>query len=263
MRSAVAAAYEASACAWARGPAAVYDPLAAALVACCPFDLAGRRILDLGAGSGSVSRAARAVGARPVALDIAPAMLAGAGTTGFPVVIGDAGWLPLPDRSVDAVLAGFSLSHDDDPAAVLAECARVVERGGAVLASAFDRRACEHPAKSAIDRVAQEHGWLPPPWYSHLKGRTELRLSTPEGLVSAATDAGLVARIEMRCVDAGVDTARRIVAWRLGMAHVAPWVASLTPVARHRLEDDACRAVGPTPDPVRLAILVLVARVGQ
>lgn len=259
----MAAAYDASASAWVGGPATVYDRLAAALVACSPVDLAGRRVLDLGAGSGSVSRAAYALGARPVALDIAPAMLAGARADGFPLVSGDAGRLPVGDRSVDAVLAGFALSHVDDPVAALAESARVVMDDGAVLASAFDRRADEHPAKSAVDRVAREHGWQQPPWYGHLKSRAELRLSTPEGLARMATDAGLAARIETRCVDAGVGTARRIVAWRLGMAHVAPWVASLTSDARCRLEDDACRAVGPTPGPVRIAILVLVARIGR
>jgi SAM-dependent methyltransferase len=263
MTPGVASAYQQSAASWVRGPEGVYDRLAEALVASCPLDLGGRRVLDLGAGSGSVSRAARRVGAHPVVVDAAPAMLATAGCTAFPAVVADGGRLPLRGRSVAAVLAGFFLTHCDDPTAMLAEAARVTMSGGVVLATTFDRGAPEHPGKAAVDRVAEAHGWVMPRWYAHFKGTTELRLSTPQGLLAVAGDPALVARVERRSVDIGTSSAREIVAWRLGMAHLAPWVAGLPVGDRRSLEEEACRAVGARPEPVHLAILVLVARVSR
>jgi hypothetical protein len=43
------------------------------------------------------------------------------------------------------------------------------------------------------------------------------------------------------------------------MAHVAPWMASLSSRHRRLVVEDACLAVGPAPDPVFLDILVLIA----
>ena len=37
--------------AWAAGPARVYDVLAGAVAGCCPVDLDGALVLDLGAGT--------------------------------------------------------------------------------------------------------------------------------------------------------------------------------------------------------------------
>lgn len=67
---AVRAAYEAGAASWAAGPERVYGRFADALVGASPFDLAGRRVLDLGAGTGVASRALLASGAEPVGVDI-------------------------------------------------------------------------------------------------------------------------------------------------------------------------------------------------
>lgn len=263
MTPGVASAYQQSASSWVRGPEGVYDRLAEALVASCPLDLAGRRILDLGAGSGSVSRAARRVGAEPVVLDVAPAMLATPGCRAFPAIVADGGRLPLRERSVAAVLAGFFLTHCDDPTGMLAEAARVTGNGGAVLATTFDRAAAEHPGKAAVDRVAEAHGWVRPPWYAHFKRTTELRLSTPEGLLAAVGGTGLDACVARRRVDIGTSSARQIVAWRLGMAHFAPWIAGLPAENRRLVEEEACRAVGARPGPVHLDILVLIGRVSR
>ena len=70
------AAYEAAAGAWAAGPERVYAPLARALVLAAPVPVTGRRVLDLGAGTGVAGRAALAAGAdRVVSADLAVAML--------------------------------------------------------------------------------------------------------------------------------------------------------------------------------------------
>ena len=58
---------------WALGASLVYGPIAAGLVAMSPHPLAGRRVLDAGAGTGAVSSALAAVRAHPIAMDLAAA----------------------------------------------------------------------------------------------------------------------------------------------------------------------------------------------
>ena len=70
------AGYDAAAPAWADGPGPMYARLAGALVAAAPVPLAGRRVLDLGAGAGVAGQAALAAGARQVVgADLSVAML--------------------------------------------------------------------------------------------------------------------------------------------------------------------------------------------
>jgi hypothetical protein len=52
MTAAVRSGYDASAPLWAGGPERLYAVLARALVAGAPVPVAGRRVLDLGAGTG-------------------------------------------------------------------------------------------------------------------------------------------------------------------------------------------------------------------
>ena len=116
-------AYDAAAPAWAHGAEQVYLPLAQALVG--QVDVAGRRVLDLGAGTGVAGRAALAAGARSVvAADIAVAMLARCEPPLRPGAA-DALRLPFRDRSFDLVLAAFCLSHLGSLAAGLREARRV------------------------------------------------------------------------------------------------------------------------------------------
>ncbi|HEX7133854.1 MAG TPA: hypothetical protein VF228_14860, partial [Iamia sp.] len=73
----MAAAYSAVGPAWRQGPDRVYDHLAPLLVDACPGGVAGRTVLDLGAGTGAASRALRAAGAGAiVAVDVALGMVA-------------------------------------------------------------------------------------------------------------------------------------------------------------------------------------------
>src|SRR5262245_2813377 len=91
----------------------------------------GRRWLDVGCGTGALTAAVLA-GADPVevvGVDPSEGFLATARTrTGDPRArfeVGDARAVPLPDRSVDAVVSGLALNFVPDPAAALAEFARV------------------------------------------------------------------------------------------------------------------------------------------
>src|ERR1700693_860634 len=106
------AGYDGAADDWAAGPGPMYAPLARALVAAAPVPLAGRLVLDLGAGVGVAGRAALAAGARRgVAGDLSAAMLR-RGDGGRPVAA-DAVALPFRDGSFDLVVAAFCLNHLD------------------------------------------------------------------------------------------------------------------------------------------------------
>lgn len=59
-------AYDLSADAWTGGPERLYAKLAEALLAAAPVGLPGGRVLDVGAGTGVASRAARMAGAAHV-----------------------------------------------------------------------------------------------------------------------------------------------------------------------------------------------------
>lgn len=68
----------------------------------------GPRVLDLGAGTGKLTAALAALGAEVIAVEPDPAMLAELCRV-LPTVSalpGNAGAMPLPNASVDAVLAG-------------------------------------------------------------------------------------------------------------------------------------------------------------
>lgn len=103
----------------------------------------GLRVLDLGAGTGKLTATLVAVGADVVAVEPDPAMLAELRRS-LPAVRslpGSAESIPLPDASVDAVLAGNAM-HWFDMAVAGPEIARVLTPGGilAGLWNVFDDR---------------------------------------------------------------------------------------------------------------------------
>ncbi|GLY43562.1 type 11 methyltransferase [Amycolatopsis sp. NBRC 101858] len=99
---------------------------------------AGPRVLDLGAGTGKLTATLVSVGADVIAVEPDPAML-GELRGALPDVRalpGRAEAIPLPDASVDAVLAGNAL-HWFDMAVAGPEIARVLRPGG-VLAGLWN-----------------------------------------------------------------------------------------------------------------------------
>ncbi|MHC9043506.1 class I SAM-dependent methyltransferase [Microbacterium saperdae] len=91
-----------------------------------------RRIADVGAGTGKLTRAlVAAPDAEVVALDPDPAMLAALrdAIPGVPTFVGSAERMPLPDASLDAVVLGQAW-HWVEPVAASVEIGRVVRSGG-------------------------------------------------------------------------------------------------------------------------------------
>jgi SAM-dependent methyltransferase len=104
----------------------------------------GPRVLDLGAGTGKLTAALAALGADVIAVEPDPAMLAEL-RRALPAVRalpGSAEVIPLPDASVDAVLAGNAM-HWFDMNVAGPEIARILAPGGilAGLWNVFDDRA--------------------------------------------------------------------------------------------------------------------------
>jgi SAM-dependent methyltransferase len=91
------------------------------------------RVLDLGAGTGLLTEVLLAAGHEVVAVDPSPEMLAqlGARLPQVSVVVGGAERIPLPDRAVDAVVAGQA-AHWFDPERAAPELRRVLRPGGVV-----------------------------------------------------------------------------------------------------------------------------------
>lgn len=249
--------------AWAAGPDKVYGALAVAAVALLPGPLTGRLALDVGAGTGAVSRALRQRGARVIAVDRSESMLragrqlGGTGGTGQGTVA-DAGLLPFPAHVMDVVVAGFVLSQVPDPAAVLAELSRVTRIDGTVAATAFPAGGAQHPVKAAVDTVLDADGYRPPDWYAEMKGVGEARVGTDGALRELAAGAGLVdlvvdtVHVDISGLDVGA-----VVAWRLGMAHVAPYLSGLDEAQRRQLTSRAAEAVADAGlgEPIRMLVL--------
>src|SRR6218665_193187 len=97
-----------------------------------PMPAGSRRIVDVGAGTGKLTRVlAAAPDAEIVAVDPDASMLAALrkAVPGVPTFSGTAESLPLPDAGVDAVVLGQAW-HWVDPVAASAEIGRVTRSGG-------------------------------------------------------------------------------------------------------------------------------------
>ncbi len=246
-------AYAGAAWQWATGPAALYRRLATALVASAHVELQGRRVMDLGAGTGAASEALIEVGAEPVGVDLAVQMLAHRRTARPPGVAADAQRLPFREGAFAAVIAAFSLNHVPDLTGALAGCRRVLANGGGVLASTFPSDE-EHPAKPVVEAVLEQYGYRRPGWYATFKDRLAGLTGDPASFARAASDAGLHdVRVERIEVEAGLDDPGLAVAWRLNMPHTLDFVASLAPARRSELRDRATAALaGRSPSAVTM-----------
>jgi ubiquinone/menaquinone biosynthesis C-methylase UbiE len=93
--------------------------------------LTGRRVLDVGCGTGHFSLAAKARGAGVVSVDIGIELLRKARGKGVGrVVTGDAGALPFPASTFDVVVSSECIEHTVDPERSVAEMLRVLRPGG-------------------------------------------------------------------------------------------------------------------------------------
>jgi SAM-dependent methyltransferase len=248
--------------AWAGGPQTVYDRLAVAALSRLPERLDGARAVDVGAGTGAATRELLRRGCDVVAVDLSTSMLAElTRQTGgrVPTVVGDLRQLSMRDGTYDVAVAAFVLNHLDDPAGGVRELARVTRRGGHVVATTFVG-GDDHPIKAAVDGVLLRYGFVHPPWYRVIKEQRIPLSATTAALASAGTAGGLVdVRVDEMHVDLSDLPAHAAVGYRLGLAHIAPFVTRLDPTTRARLEAELVDAVAGLP-PLSLPMLVLSGR---
>jgi len=172
-----------------------------------------------------------------------------------PAAVGDALRLPFRGGAFDVVLAPFSLNHFDDPAAAAREAGRV---GSLLLASTYAADD-DHPAKAAVETALREAGWEAPEWQPRVK-TAMAGWGTVEAATAAVEQGGLrpllVERHEIAFPGLG---AAGMVAWRLGLAQSAGFVAGLDPPVRRRLVERAIELLGPEPPPVLRRVIFLAA----
>ncbi|HEV7529204.1 MAG TPA: class I SAM-dependent methyltransferase [Solirubrobacteraceae bacterium] len=99
----------------------------------------GRKLVDIGGGTGNYSLALADEGWRPVVVDREPSMLARAAAKRLHTVDADATRLPFADESFDAAMLVSMLHHVDAPEQALAEARRVLRPGGRLAIQAFTR----------------------------------------------------------------------------------------------------------------------------
>ena len=138
----------------------------------------------------------------------------------------------------------------------LAELHRV---GPALAASTF-APGWTHPAKDAVDETARSFGYHPPLWYTTLAPGT--RAGDPDQLAAAASTAGFThVQTSIVTVPIPLTTPADLAAWRLGLAHYAPFLRALDAQRRaevHRAAEQAVAATGATA-PLTVEMTVLTA----
>jgi SAM-dependent methyltransferase len=141
--------------------------------------LAGRRVLDAGCGTGRFGAALASRHTPVVGVDSDPPMLslAGARATGG-CARAAVEHLPFPDGSFDLALAVTVLEFVAQPAAALAELARVTRNGGRIVIGALNPHS---PWGLANRRRLHAGVWC----HARFLSRSELReLGTPHGRTS-------------------------------------------------------------------------------
>jgi SAM-dependent methyltransferase len=97
----------------------------------------GRRLADIGGGTGNYALALKQEGWEPVVVDRSAEMLARAAAKGLEVVEADAQRLPFENESFDAATMISMLHHVEDRGAALAEARRILRTGGRLVLNGF------------------------------------------------------------------------------------------------------------------------------
>ncbi|MSO95284.1 MAG: methyltransferase domain-containing protein [Thermoleophilia bacterium] len=212
-------------------------------------DLRGRRVLDVGCGTGRLAAAlVDEAGAKVWGIDPSDEMVAVARATlpaGVGVRRGNAEQLPFRDGWFDRVTMSLVLHLVDRPRA-LAEARRVVPADGRIAISTF------HPQHF-------ESYWLNP-YFPSIREIDETRFPTPEAMRLELAQAGFV-RYEERLLTTAGTISREAALDRIRGRHISTFDLLTT----EEVAEGTKRAERELPDSVqqRLVRLVVVGRAGR
>ena len=99
----------------------------------------GSLVLDVAAGTGSITRLLTSRGLRVVSLDQSPEMMRMASSRGATTIVGTAERLPFVDNTFDGVTFGYLLRYVEDVSNSMSELSRVVRSGGVVAMVEFGK----------------------------------------------------------------------------------------------------------------------------
>jgi ubiquinone/menaquinone biosynthesis C-methylase UbiE len=135
---------------------ALVDELEASIV--IPF-LPGKRVLEVGCGTGLLLARLAPHAASAVGIDLSPGMLELARGRGLEVHEGSATALPFEDASFDVVCSFKVLAHVPDIELALREVGRVLRPGGVAVLEFYNRRSLRYLARLAAGarRIGQAH----------------------------------------------------------------------------------------------------------
>jgi ubiquinone/menaquinone biosynthesis C-methylase UbiE len=140
-------------------------------------DLTGKRLLDLGCGTGALVPLIRSTLLEYDGIDVAPTMVAAARDRlrtldlgpQFRVREGDVESVPFPAESFDAVVALGLLGHVDDPGRVIREALRVARPDALLIVSTERLTSVNHlmvgaawPARAAFRLLTRRKATIPP-----------------------------------------------------------------------------------------------------
>jgi SAM-dependent methyltransferase len=161
----------------------------------------GERALDLGCGTGNAALALAKAGADVVAVEPASRLVevtrARTADAGFALEVlqGEAAAIPLPDDSIDVIVSVFAVIFAPDPAAALADMARVLAPGGRIVLTAWIPGYGVGRAYSAVAAYLAELGApaAPPPFAWHDRAAL-IALAEPLGLTVSMDEVSLAFR---------------------------------------------------------------------
>jgi ArsR family transcriptional regulator len=132
----------------------------------------GAVVVEIGVGTGGLLTELAVRASRVIGVDHSSAMLeearqrlAAAGVDNIELRLGEMSHLPLPDRSVECVVANMVLHHAADPVDVLREVCRVLLPGGVLLLADLARHEREWAREQLADQwlgfdEGELRGWL-------------------------------------------------------------------------------------------------------
>src|SRR5581483_444034 len=94
----------------------------------------GRRLLEVGFGSGETLRRLSALGWVAEGVEVDPMVVDRARARGLNVKLGNLRELQYSDGTFDAIVSNHVIEHFSDPSGFLTECYRLLKRGGVVVA---------------------------------------------------------------------------------------------------------------------------------